>query len=282
MITTALNHVEQMRNNACGHERFAFGIEIHAPGIASAVREHFELVSQWMVTPHACIDRCTIFFCCSRFANIRVREDAMATVEPTVRSPDKRVQRFVRILESPTVEQNLWPAIRFVVAVSIRNEHQVGCCSDPHATKANFQSADQVQPLSKDLSRVQSTVAIGVFKNQNSISASITLGALWVFVSFRNPSATAVIERHRNRLFYIGLGSRDRYTKSFWQFHRCRRRHCIQTTMRIIIRHQRHASRCQFGRPFLMQSELIKVDMPPPILALINQSNLQLLVQHTL
>ena len=48
---------------------------------------------------------------------LRVREDAVAAVEPAVGAPDEGVERFVRVLVAPAVEQDLRRAVGLVVAV---------------------------------------------------------------------------------------------------------------------------------------------------------------------
>ena len=50
-------------------------------------------------------------------ADVRMREDAVAAVEPAVGSPDERVERLVRVLVAPAVEQHLRLAGGTVVAI---------------------------------------------------------------------------------------------------------------------------------------------------------------------
>ena len=72
-----------------------------------AVGEHLEDVPRRMIAPDAGVDRDAVLVRRARLADARVREDAVAAVEPAVRPPDERVERLVRVLVAPAVEQNL-------------------------------------------------------------------------------------------------------------------------------------------------------------------------------
>src|SRR5262245_356032 len=58
--TAALNHVEEMRNNAGFDDALAVFIEVNAPGIAGAFGEQFENVFGGMITPDAGIQACAL------------------------------------------------------------------------------------------------------------------------------------------------------------------------------------------------------------------------------
>ena len=58
-------------------------------------------------------------------ADVGMREYSVAAVQPSVRSPDETVQRFVPVVDAPAVEQDLRRTVRHVVAVGVRNESQI-------------------------------------------------------------------------------------------------------------------------------------------------------------
>ena len=162
-------------------------------------------------------------------ADVRVREHAVAAVEPAVGSPDERVQRLVRVLAAPAVEQDFRPggtslgnatpgrgiglhrhAVGHVVAVLVGDEHQIRRRADPHAAEAELQPADQVQTLDKDLARVVPAVAVGVFEDQNAVAALALRRTPRVFVGLGDPQPAAVVDRHGDRLMHVRLAGEKR------------------------------------------------------------------------
>ena len=88
-------------------ERLAVLVEIEAPGIARAVGEDFEDVPGRMIAPDAGVDRRAVLVRRAGLADARMREDAVAAVEPAVGAPGEGVERLVRVLIAPAVEQDL-------------------------------------------------------------------------------------------------------------------------------------------------------------------------------
>src|SRR5262249_29959319 len=107
--------VEQMRDDARFDEAFAMLVEIEAPRIARALCEDLELVTGRVVAPDASVDRRALLRRSAGLADERVREDAVATVEPAIGSPGEGVERLVRVLVMPAVEENLRRAGGLVV-----------------------------------------------------------------------------------------------------------------------------------------------------------------------
>jgi hypothetical protein len=69
------------------------------------VGEHLELVPHRVIPPDAGVDRHALLVGRARLADAAVREDAVAAVEPAVGPPDEAVERLVRVLIAPAVEQ---------------------------------------------------------------------------------------------------------------------------------------------------------------------------------
>src|SRR5947208_364587 len=107
LVAAALDDVEAVRDDAGLDERLAVLVEVEAPWIAGAVGEHLELVLGRMVTPDARVDRHAVLLGHSRLADLRVCEDTVAAVEPAVRAPGERVERFVRVLVAPAIQEDL-------------------------------------------------------------------------------------------------------------------------------------------------------------------------------
>ena len=118
LVTAALNHVEQMRNDAGFDDALAVLVEIDAPRIAGAFGKQFEHMLGRMITPDAGVDARAFAVRRAGLADVRMREHAVAAIKPAVRSPGESVQRFVRVLISPTIEQNLrWPGGLWFIAI---------------------------------------------------------------------------------------------------------------------------------------------------------------------
>ena len=96
-VAGALNDVPEVRNHARLDEALAVFVEVNAPGIARAFREHFEDAPRGVKTPDRGIDALPLLLRRARLGDKRRTEHAVAAVEPAVRSPGKRVQRFVRV-----------------------------------------------------------------------------------------------------------------------------------------------------------------------------------------
>src|SRR5437660_10304010 len=99
-------------------------------------------------------------------------EHALATVEPTIRSPGECVESFVRVLVSPAIEQDLRfsGGFRFV-AIFDRNEHQVRSSAYPDATEANFKSADEIEAFHENGAAIEFSVTVCIFENEDAVLA---------------------------------------------------------------------------------------------------------------
>jgi len=87
LVASALHHVKKMRDHAGLDDRLTARIEVQPPRIARPVREHLELMPHGMKAPDAGIDLRALVFRGAGLAHLRFREDAVAAVEPAVRSP---------------------------------------------------------------------------------------------------------------------------------------------------------------------------------------------------
>src|SRR4051794_21586508 len=100
-----------------------------------------------------------------------MREDAMTAIEPAIGPPRKSVQRLMRVLVAPAIQEDLRRTSGFVFAGLDRHKHEIGSRPDPDAAETNFETADQVQVVHEDGFLVEFAVSIGVFENQDAIVA---------------------------------------------------------------------------------------------------------------
>ena len=107
LVAGARNHVIQVRDDAGGRERVAVVVEVEAPRIAGALGEDLEGLPGRVIAPDRAVELLTLGIRRSRLADVRVREDAVAAVEPAVGAPREGVERLVGVLIAPAVEQHL-------------------------------------------------------------------------------------------------------------------------------------------------------------------------------
>src|ERR1043166_5447741 len=93
-VARALNHVEEMRNDARLDEALAVLVEVHAPRIARAFGENFELMLRGMITPHRGIDPLALCFRRAGLADIRRTEHAVTSVKPAVRRSEEHTSEL--------------------------------------------------------------------------------------------------------------------------------------------------------------------------------------------
>src|SRR5262245_6135302 len=92
-----LNHMPEVRDDTHLGKQLAVLVEVDAPRIASAFREHFEDVPDWMITPHPSVHPLAFRFRDARLANIGGAEHSVTAVKPSVGTPRECVESFMRI-----------------------------------------------------------------------------------------------------------------------------------------------------------------------------------------
>ena len=198
----------EVRDHAGRIEELAPRIEIEAPGIARAFGEDLEDVAGRVEAPDSGVDLHALLVGRTRLADDRVREHAVVTVEPAIRTPDKAVERLVRVVEAPAVEQHDWLA-RLVVDV-LRDEEEFRSRADPDAAVADFDAGDEIESVLEDRHLGVTAVLLHVFQDQDPIGASTVGTFLRVGHAFHDPEAAAFVEAHRDRLDDLGLGRDER------------------------------------------------------------------------
>ncbi len=232
-------------------------VEVDAPGITRAVCEDLELVPRRVIPPDAGVDRRAFFVRRARLADARMREDAVTAVKPAVRPPDEAVERFVRVLVVPAVEQHLRLAIGHVIAVRIGYEEQFRSLTDPHAAEADLQPADEIQLVEKDFLAVELSVAVRRLRRSECDLRLALFSALRIDESFGDPQTATIVDRHRDRLTNIGLAGEQRRLEARGQVHRRGGFFRWQSMSEDLAFLHREL------RPLLVEAEVIEVDVPP-------------------
>ena len=127
----------------------------------------------------------------------------MAAIKPTVRSPAKTIEAFVRVAVVKTIEQHF--GLAGFVAFEDRDEEHFRGLPDPDATETDFDSTDEIQAFHEDGALVEMTGAGGIFKDEDSIHAFAGRGFFRVIVGFGNPESTAIIDAKSDGLDNVGF-----------------------------------------------------------------------------
>src|SRR5438105_583169 len=128
----SLRHdVEEMRDDARGEEAGPVFIVVIAPGIAGALGENFKLLRDRVIAPDAGVHRHAFVVRRARLADQRMREHALAAVQPAVRAPDEAIDGLVRILIAEAVEQH-GALVGLVVALRRFEEEKIGRLTDKY------------------------------------------------------------------------------------------------------------------------------------------------------
>ena len=209
LVPRSWNHVVEVRNHAGRLERMAQVVKVHAPRIARALGKDLEDVPHRMVSPDAGVDSRAVGLGRAGFADGGVRKHTVAAVEPAVGTPDEGVERLMGVLRAPAVEQHRRFAVGDVVAIGVGNEHELGGCAHPHASKPDRQTADEVEPLLEDLPGVEHVITVGVLEDEDPVTGILGCDLLRIGVALGHPEAAAVVEAHRDRLADLGFGCEE-------------------------------------------------------------------------
>ena len=169
-----LDHVPEMRNDAHLGKELAMFVEVNAPRIAAPFSEDLEEALSRMIAPHPGIHPLAFTLRRAGFADVRRTEHTVATVQPAIRPPRKRVEHFVGVGgKVPAVQENLRITPRLgIVPIGNWHEHQVRRRADPHTTETDLESAHQVQVLHEHRALVEFVVAIGILEHQDAVLAA--------------------------------------------------------------------------------------------------------------
>ena len=182
------------------HEEVAHTVEIQPPLVAAARREHFERMARRMVAPHRRTHGGALGRRRAGLADERVAEHSVATVKPAIGAPRKTVERLVRILKTPTVEEHLRRSIRHVVMIPIGNEEQMRGGADPDAAKTEFEAAHEVQFLGEHFFRFKHAITILILEDNDAVLTLPFWLAVRISVGLGDPEPPPFIDSHGDGL----------------------------------------------------------------------------------
>src|SRR5262245_3671928 len=199
-------------------------------------------------------------------------ENTMAAVEPAIGTPNKGIERLVRVLVVPAIKQDLWRAGRLVGFP--RHEEQVRRGADPDAAKADFQAANEIETVHEHGFLVEAAVAVGVLKDQNAITAlalhfgqqrAIEWQAARIDIGFGDPQPPAIVDAHGDRLLHVRLAGKERDAEAFGDRHHVGGSLRRQAGKLVDIWARRRLLSFAFRHTWLLvvETKIIEVDMAP-------------------
>ena len=172
LVMRAGDDMEQMRDHAVGDERLAMVVKIQAPGVGGSMGHGLEDLPGGVIAPDAAVDRHASVVGSARLADPRVRHDAVAAPEPSVRRPFQGIEHVVLGLGVPAVQHHNGRAVGPVVPVPIGNEEEVGSRTDPDAAEAQLDSREIRSLVVENRAAIESAVAIGILEDQDPVLPS--------------------------------------------------------------------------------------------------------------
>ena len=221
LVAGAGQDMVEVRDDAGRVEEFPTGVEVQTPGIARAFGENLEDVAGGMEAPDAGVDLLALRLGRARLAHDRVGEHAVVAVEPAVGTPDEAVERLMRILEAPAVEQH--DRLAGLVVSILRDEEEFRSRADPHAAVADFDARDEVETFLEDRDLGVRAVLLHILQDQDAVGPLPFRTLLRIAHAFHDPEAPAFVEAHRDRLNDLGLGRDERDLEAGRERHRAHR-----------------------------------------------------------
>ena len=211
LVAPALNHVEEVRDDARLDEELPVLVEVQPPRIARALGEDLEAFLHRLIAPHAGVDELPLGVRRTGDFHMRVGEHAVAAVEPAVRTPAEGVEHLVRVLPREAFEQlhRLTGGLRAFVRFLHGDVQEPRRSPDEHAAEAILDAAGEVQSFVKHRALVELVVPVRVLEDEDAVGA-LALGlALRVGVVLDDPEPPAVINAEGDRLLHVGFGGED-------------------------------------------------------------------------
>lgn len=185
----------------------------------------------------------------------------------------------MRVLVGPAVEQDLRRTIGHQIAVAIGDEHQVRRGTDPHATEADLEPADQVELAREHRARLERAIVIAILEDHDVVGALVAGSAHWIGERFGHPQSATIVDRQRDRLVHVGLGGDHVDLEARRYAHRARRvgRGEPGVLDFVVGRRLRDASGQFEARALGVEAEVVEVEMPPTARLLVDQVDADLL-----
>ena len=177
---STLNHMRRGTSRpvtaAVRHEQLAKLVEVQSPLVAATMRENLELMPYRVVSPYARTQLDALIVGRTWLADSCIIEDALVSIKPAVRSPDKTVQRLVGILKSEAIEEDLRRPIWLVIPIAVWDVEKLWRGADPDAPVPDCEATDEIQSFDKDLTRFELAITVFVRKDYSSPPSLLWLG----------------------------------------------------------------------------------------------------------
>ena len=221
LVTGAGEDVVKVRDDAGRVEELAVCVVVEPPRIARTLGEDLEDVAGRVIAPDAGVDLLALGFGRTRLADDGVREHAVVTVEPAVRTPDEAIERLVRVMEAPAVEQH--DRLAGLIVGVLRDEKELRGRADPDAAVTDFDARDEIETFLEDRDLGVRAILLYVLEDQDAVGALPVRTLLRIGHAFHDPKTAAFVEAHRDRLDHLGFGRDERDLEAFRQRHRLHR-----------------------------------------------------------
>ena len=220
VVDAALDDVEEMGDDAAGGKAVAEIIEVEAPRIGEAASEDFEIAGLGMEAPDAGVEVEAIVFRIARFSDEGVGENALATVEPAVGSPDETVEGFVAVMHAPAVEKNFGFGVRNIVAIGVGDEDKIRRGSEVNTTVSDCDTGSEGDFIVEEFFGVEDSVAIGILENLDAAELLVLVRAsVDVVIVFHDPNAPPGVKGKGDGFADVRFGGVDRNVKSLRDGH---------------------------------------------------------------
>ena len=204
-------------------------IELHAEGVAAALREHLIAACLRVVPPDVLAHGKNLILVKTGSGHLGCHRAALRRVEPAVRPPAQAVDHRVRVLQPEPGQVHNRVAVRNVVPVFVRIKKKVRRIQHPDPAAAVSQRGRNVQPVDEGLVPVKHAIAVGVLVDGDLVASANVVGwrrrhlvvdrtpiivaaghpetgRVRVLLILHDPHAAPLVEVQKNRLFDQRLG----------------------------------------------------------------------------
>ena len=192
-----------MHDHTRAHECVPALVPVHAPGIARAIGEDFEIFRARVIPREGRIHGHARTFWVIWITNLRMREDPFGHIKPAIRSPGETVEQLVPVLHTEACFKNRC-LVRLAVSVRVLQEIKVGSGADIDSAVAQRQASGEAKAVRENGYFVGASIAIGVFENFDAIAPLLAFGCPFgIFVQLQHPEPAAFIPAHSHGVHHL-------------------------------------------------------------------------------
>ena len=220
VVDATLDDVEEVGDDAAGGEAVAEIIEVEAPRIGESTGEDFEFASLGVEAPDPGVEIDTIVFGSARLSNEGVGENALATVEPAVGSPDETVEGFVAVMHAPAVEKNFGFGVRNIVTIRVGDEDKIRWSSKVNTTVSDCDTGSEGDFVVEEFFGIEDAVAISILENLDAAELLVLVRAsIDIVIVFHDPNAPPGVKGKGDGFADVRFGGIDRNVESLRDRH---------------------------------------------------------------